>query len=148
MLAQENSCPSEGFPNHAVLSATLSPLIHGIHPEDKAERISISPYAKKCFCVYFKLCSNGAYVKLFNALVVIKVNDHDSPGKIIPNSVLPSNIGDSLFFRCNYDINYVKVNDDLPKFYKNLISHWQNLNITVRSKKWILRAKSSRITGL
>lgn len=79
---------------------------------------------KKCFCVYFKFCFNGVYVKFFNVLVVIKVNDYDFLGKIILNLVLFFNIGDLLFFWCNYDINYVKVNDDFLKFYKNLILYW------------------------
>ena len=41
----------------------------------------------------------------------------ESPWKIIPNFLL-SNVGASLVFWCNYDINYmyVKVNDDLPNF--------------------------------
>ena len=112
MLAQENSCPSEGFPNHAVLSATLPPLIRGIHPECKTERISISTRES----VFAFILSSV----LTNALVVTNVNGDDSPWTIIAN-FLPSSIGGLLFFRCNYDINYVKVHDDLLKFYKNLI---------------------------
>ena len=58
----------------------------------------------------------------------------ESPWKIIPNFLL-SNVGGSLFFLRNYDINHVKVNDDLPNFYKNLILYWQNLNVTVPQRK-------------
>ena len=49
----------------------------------------------------------------------------ESPWKIIPNLLL-SNVGVFLFFQCNYDIKYVKLNDDLLNFYTNLISYCQN----------------------
>ena len=56
-----------------------------------------------------------------------------SPDKS-PN-VLLSNVGGSLFFQCNYNIKYVKLNDDPSNFYTNLISYWKNLNVAVPQPK-------------
>ena len=36
----------------------------------------------------------------------------ESPRNIIPNFLL-SDVSGSLFFQCNYDIKYVKLNDDI-----------------------------------
>ena len=58
----------------------------------------------------------------------------ESPWKIIPNFLL-ANVGGSLFFQCSYDTKHVKLNVNLPNFYTNLISYWQNLNVTVPPRK-------------
>ena len=58
----------------------------------------------------------------------------DSPWKIIPNALL-SNLGGPLLFRCNYDTKYVNINEQLPKFYKDIISFWQDLTVTVPHQK-------------
>ena len=49
-----------------------------------------------------------------------------SPWKIIPTSLL-SNVGGNLLFHCNYNAKNLKLNDQLPAFYKNLIIHWQDV---------------------
>ena len=51
------------------------------------------------------------------------------PWKLIPLSLL-SNVGGNLLFRCNYDIQYLPLNENLPKFYRDIISHWQKINST------------------
>ena len=49
--------------------------------------------------------------------------------KCIPLSLL-SNVGGSLRFLCNYDVQYLPLNENLPKFYRDIISHWQRINNT------------------
>ena len=56
------------------------------------------------------------------------------PWKSIPLSVL-SNVGGKLLFKCNYDIKSLCINKHLPKFYRNIILHWQDLNRTTPEKK-------------
>ena len=51
------------------------------------------------------------------------------PWKFIPLSLL-SNVGGNLLFRCNYNIQYLPLNENLPKFYRDIISHWQKINST------------------
>ena len=51
------------------------------------------------------------------------------PWKFIPLSLL-SNVGSNLLFRCSYNIQYLPLNENLPKFYRDLISHWQKINST------------------
>lgn len=41
--------------------------------------------------------------------------------KLLPLSLL-SNVG--LLFQCNYSIEYLPLNEILPKFYRDIISHW------------------------
>ena len=55
----------------------------------------------------------------------------DSPWKIIPNALLSN----PLLFRCNYDTKYVNINEQLPKFYKDIISFWQDLIVTAPHQK-------------
>ena len=50
---------------------------------------------------------------------------------MIPNFLL-SYVGGSLFFRCNYDIKYVKLNDDLSNFYTKLISYCTDVSVRQR----------------
>ena len=71
----------------------------------------------------FKLC----WVKRLGS-------SHDSPWMIVPNALL-SNLGAPLLFRCNYDTKYVVINEQLPKFYKDIISFWQDLNVTAPQQK-------------
>ena len=52
-------------------------------------------------------------------------SDELSPWEIIPTSLL-SNVDGSLLFRCSYDPKYLKLSDQLPSFYKNLIIYWQD----------------------
>ena len=53
------------------------------------------------------------------------VND-ERPWKFIPLSLL-SNVGGSLLFQCNYNIQYLPLNENLPKFYRDKISHRQKI---------------------
>ena len=55
--------------------------------------------------------------------------NEERPWKFIPLSLL-SNVGGSLLFRCNYNIQYLPLNENLPKFYRDVISHWQKINNT------------------
>ena len=66
-------------------------------------------------------------------------SDKLSPWKIIPTSPL-SNVGGNFLFRCSYDANFLKLSDQLPSFYKNLIIYWQDFwNVDVpQSKKEVL----------
>ena len=56
------------------------------------------------------------------------------PWKFIPLSLL-SNVGGNLLFRCNYNIQYLPLDENLPKFYRDIISHWQQINSTNPKKK-------------
>ena len=38
-------------------------------------------------------------------------------------------------FRCNYDLKYLNLSAKLPTFYKDIISHWQELNKVVPTTK-------------
>ena len=40
-----------------------------------------------------------------------------------------------MLFRCNYGTKYVNINEQLPKFYKDIISFWQDLNVTAPQQK-------------
>ena len=61
-------------------------------------------------------------------------SDEKSPWKFIPTSLL-SNVGGNLLFRCNYDVKYLKLNDQIPAFYRKIISYWQELNTIVPKQK-------------
>ena len=52
------------------------------------------------------------------------------PCKSIPLSLL-SNVGGTLLFRCNYNIQYLPLDEILPKFCRDIISHCQK----TKSKK-------------
>ena len=56
------------------------------------------------------------------------------PWKSIPLTLL-SNVGGKLLFECNYDIKCLCINEHLPKFYRDIILHWQDLNRTTPEKK-------------
>ena len=60
--------------------------------------------------------------------------DEKSPLKFIPTSLL-SNVGGNLLFRWNYDVKYLKLNDQILAFYRNIISYWQELNTIVPKQK-------------
>ena len=64
-------------------------------------------------------------------------SDEKSTWKFIPTSLL-SNVGGNLLFRCNYDVKYLKLNDQIPAFYRNIISYWQELNTIVPKQKDVL----------
>ena len=51
------------------------------------------------------------------------------PWKFILLALL-SNVGSKLLFRCNYNIQYLPLNENLPKFCRDIISHWQKMNNT------------------
>ena len=55
--------------------------------------------------------------------------NHERPWKFIPLSLL-SNVGGSVVFQCNYTIQYLPLNKNLPKFYRDIISHWQKIKNT------------------
>ena len=62
----------------------------------------------------------------------------ERPWKFIPLSLL-SNVGDSLLFQCNYNIQYLPLNENSPKFYRDIISHWQKIkNINPKTKGDVL----------
>ena len=61
-------------------------------------------------------------------------SDEKSPWKFIPTSLL-SNVGGNLLFRCNYDVKNLKLNDQIPAFYRKIISYWQKLNTIVPKQK-------------
>ena len=68
-------------------------------------------------------------------------SDDTRPWKIIPLSLL-SNASETLLFQCNYDIKYLDINEHLPKFYRDKILHWQEINTTTPKEKGdILREK-------
>ena len=65
-----------------------------------------------------------------NALKIVWVkhlctNDERS-WKFIPLSFL-SDVGGSLLFQYNYNIQYLPLNGNLPKFYRDIISHWKKI---------------------
>ena len=58
----------------------------------------------------------------------------ERPWKFIPPSLL-SNVGGSLLFQCNNNIQYLSLNENLPKFYRDIISHWQKIKFTYPKTK-------------
>ena len=77
-----------------------------------------------------------------NALKIVWVKrlctNDERPWKFIPLSLL-SNVGGSLLFQCNYNIQYLPLNGNLPKFYRDIISHWQKIkNINPKTKGDVL----------
>ena len=40
-----------------------------------------------------------------------------------------------LLFQCNCDIRYLDINEHLPKFYRDIILHWQEINTTTPKEK-------------
>ena len=54
--------------------------------------------------------------------------------KLIPLRYL-SNVGETFLFQCNYDVIHLNLNQKLPTFYKDIISHWQELNNAVPETK-------------
>ena len=61
-------------------------------------------------------------------------SEGNQPWKFIPLHFL-SGVGGTLVFRCNYDLKYLNLNAKLPTFYKDIISHWQELNKVVPTTK-------------
>lgn len=60
---------------------------------------------------------------------------HDSgPWKLIPLSLL-LNVGEKPLFQCNYDRKNWCINEQLQKFYRNVLIHWQELNCTTLKEK-------------
>ena len=58
--------------------------------------------------------------------------------KLIPLSIL-FNVGGCLPFQCNYNIQYLPLNENLPKFYRDIISHWQKIkNTNPKTKRDVL----------
>ena len=53
----------------------------------------------------------------------------ERPWKFIPLSLL-SNVGGSLLFQCICSIQYPPLNENLPKFYRDIISYWQKIKNT------------------
>ena len=68
-----------------------------------------------------------------NSLKIVWVKrlcaNNERPWKFIPLSLL-SNVGGSLLFQCNYNIQYLCLNKNLPKFYWDIISHRQKIKNT------------------
>ena len=61
-------------------------------------------------------------------------SDDTRPWKFIPLSLL-SNVGETLLFQCHYDIKYLDINEHLPKFYRDIILQWQEINTTTPNEK-------------
>ena len=61
-------------------------------------------------------------------------SEGDEAWKLIPLRLL-SGVGGTLLFQCNYDTKYLNLSANLPTFYKDVISHWQELNNVVPSAK-------------
>ena len=77
-----------------------------------------------------------------NALKIVWVKrlctNDERPWKFIPLSLL-SNVGGSLLFQCNYNIQFLPLNENLPKFYRDIIFHWQKIkNINPKTKGDVL----------
>ena len=77
-----------------------------------------------------------------NALKIVWVKclcaNDERPWKFIPLSLL-SNVGGSLLFHCNYNIQYLPLNENLPKFYQGIISYWQKIkNTNPKTKRDVL----------
>ena len=77
-----------------------------------------------------------------NALKIVWVKrlctNDERPWKFIPLSLL-SDVGGSLLFQCNYNIQYLPLNGNLPKFYRDIISHWHKIkNINPKTKGDVL----------
>ena len=65
-------------------------------------------------------------------------SEGNQPWRLIPLRFL-ANIGGTILFSCNYELKSLHLNKNLPLFYKNIISHWQELiNATPTRKKDIL----------
>ena len=80
-----------------------------------------------------------------NALKIVQVKrlcaNDERPWKFIPLSLL-SNVGGSLLFQCNYNIQYLLLNENLPKFYRDIISHWQKIkNTNPKTKRDVLNQR-------
>ena len=61
-------------------------------------------------------------------------SEDSGPWKFIPLSLL-SNVERKLLFQCNYDVKSSYINEHLPKFYRDIILYWQELNSTTPEKK-------------
>ena len=61
-------------------------------------------------------------------------SEGDQAWKLIPLRLL-FGIGGTLLFQCNYDIKYLNLSINLPLFYRDMISLWQELNNVVPSTK-------------
>ena len=77
-----------------------------------------------------------------NALKIVRVKrlcaNDERLWKFIPLSLL-SNVGGCLLFQCNYNIQYLPLNENLPKFYRDIISHWQKIkNTNPKTKRDVL----------
>ncbi len=53
-------------------------------------------------------------------------SDHDAPWKYISTSLL-ANVGGTFLFQCNYDCKLLCLSEQLPRFYKDIIVHWQKI---------------------
>ena len=61
-------------------------------------------------------------------------SEGDQAWKLIPQRLL-SDVGGALLFQCNYDIKYLNLSANLPIFYKDVISYWQEVNNVVPTTK-------------
>ena len=51
------------------------------------------------------------------------------PRRSIPTSFL-ANVGGTFLFQCKYDCKLLCLSEYLPRFYKNIIAHWQKIAST------------------
>ena len=77
-----------------------------------------------------------------NALKIVWVKrlcaNDERPWKFISLSLL-SNVGGSLLFQYSYNIQYLPLNENLPKFYRDIISYWQKIkNTNPKTKRDVL----------
>ena len=65
-------------------------------------------------------------------------SEGNQPWKITPLRLL-SNVGGTLLFYCNYNVEYLTLNAKLPAFYNEIILHWQEINNVIpKTKKDVL----------
>ena len=65
-------------------------------------------------------------------------SEGNQPWKIIPLRLL-SNVGGTLLFYCNCNVEYLTLNAKLPAFYNEMILHWQEINNVIpKTKKDVL----------
>ena len=56
-------------------------------------------------------------------------SDHDASWKCISTS-FPANVGGTFLSHCNYDCKLLCLSEYLPRFYNNIIAHWQKIAST------------------
>ena len=58
----------------------------------------------------------------------------NAPWKYIPTYFL-ANVGGTELFNCNYDTKLLNLDKHIPSFYKQVISYWQEINLSTPENK-------------